>query len=251
MSVNIGIAIALAIVGVLCVAYGLHYALSETKVRFHYVWFALAAVLVAPAILMAVGVWDDIPVALHWVVVGALLLLVVYEVVVGLIIGSHFNDKAVPDLDYIVVPGAQILDGKPGRTFRERLDVATAYLTDNPRTRCVVCGGQGPYESVPEANSGRDYLVEHGIEADRVLLEDRSHSTAQNLYFAAELIDPLHDSVGIITTDYHMARSLALARKAGIAHVSGITVKSFELFPLSSIVRESIAWAKDILLGNA
>jgi hypothetical protein len=156
MSVNIGIAIALAIVGVLCVAYGLHYALSETKVRFHYVWFALAAVLVAPAILMAVGVWDDIPLALHWVVVGALL-----------------------------------------------------------------------------------------------LLEDRSHSTAQNLYFAAELIDPLHDSVGIITTDYHMARSLALARKAGIAHVSGITVKSFELFPLSSIVRESIAWAKDILLGNA
>ena len=251
MSVNFGIAIALAIVGVLCVAYGLHYALSETKVRFHYVWFALAAVLVAPAILMVAGVWDGIPVAVHWAVGGALSLLVVYWVVVGLIVGRHFNDKAVPGLDYIAVLGAQILDGKPGRTLSERLDVSAAYLADNPRTRCIVCGGQGPYESLPEADAGRDYLVERGIEADRILLEARSHSTAENIRFAAELIDPTHDSVGIITTDYHMARSLALARKAGMAHVSGIAVKSFELVPLSSIVRETFAWAKDIMVGNA
>lgn len=248
---NAGIAIALAVAGAACAAYGLKFVFSETKMRFHFFWFALAVVLAAPAALLAAGLWDGIPVALRWVPALTLLLFAVYEIVVCAAIARHYRDKAAPGLDYVIVLGAQVLDGKPGRTFSRRLDAACAYLAESPHARCIVCGAQGPNESAPEAHAGRDYLVERGIASDRILLEDRSYNTAQNLRHATELLDARHDAVGIVTNNYHAARSLALARKAGFMYASGIAVRSHERFPLNNIVRESFAWAKDALSGNA
>ena len=248
---NMGVVIVLALAGAACAAYGLKFVLSETKMRFHYFWFFLAIVLMAPAALMAVGLWDGIPPAVRMVPAVVLLLFVAYEVVVGVAIARHYHDKAAPALDYVVVLGAQVLDGKPGRTFSRRLNAACSYLAENPHARCIVCGGQGPNESASEALVGRNYLVAHGIESERILIEDNSYSTAQNMHGAAKLVDAQHDEVGIATNDYHVARSLALARKAGFVHASGIAVKSYERFPLNNIVRESFAWAKDILTGNA
>ena len=248
---NAGAAAILAGIGVACAVYGLGFVLSETKMRFHLVWFALAAVLVAPAALIAAGLWDSVPAALRWAPAAALAAFAVYELLAGAAIGRHFDDKARPGLDYVVVLGAQVLDGKPGRTFAVRLDAALAYLSENRRCRCVVCGGQGPNESVPEANAGCDYLVERGIDRVRILLEANSHNTAQNLRAAAELVDLENDAIGIVTHNSHMARSLAIARKAGMKRVSGITVKSDERFPLNDVVRETFAWAKDFLCGNA
>ncbi len=248
---NAGVAVALAVTGAACAAYGLKFVLSETKMRFHYLWFFLAVVLVAPSALIAAGLWESIPLALRRVPAVALVLFAAYEAAVGAVIARHYRDKAAPGLDYVVVLGAQVLEGKPGRTFGRRLDAACAYMAENPHARCIVCGAQGPSESVPEAYAGRDYLVAHGVENERILLEDRSYSTAQNLRHAAELVDAQHDKIGIVTNDYHVARSLALARKAGLSHASGIAVRSYERFPLNSIVRESFAWAKDVLAGNA
>ena len=245
-----GIAIALALAGVACAAYELKFQLSETKMRFHYFWFFLAVVLVTPAVLMATGLWDGIPPAVRAVPAVALLLFVAYEAVVGTAIARHYHDKAAPDLDYVVVLGAQVLDGKPGRTFSRRLDAAYGYLAKNPHSRCIVCGAQGQNESRSEALAGRDYLAARGLDCERILLEDHSFNTVQNLRNAAELVDIQHDKVGIATNDYHVARSLAIARKAGFAHASGIAVKSYARFPLNNIVRESFAWAKDILAGS-
>lgn len=251
MPMSAGVAAILAVIGVACAAYGLRFVFSETKMRFHLVWFALAAALVAPAVLVAAGVWDIMPVVLHWIPAAVLAAFAAYELLVGAAVGRHFNDTAAPGLDYVVVLGAQVLGGKPGRTFAVRLDAALAYLSENPRCRCVVCGGQGPNESIPEAHAGCNYLVERGIDRERILLEASSHNTAQNLRAAAELVDPENDAIGIVTHNYHMARSLAIARKAGMKHVSGIAVECDERFPLNDIVRETFAWAKDFLCGNA
>ena len=244
-------AIVLAVVGVASAAYGFAFVFSETKDRFFYFWFVLSAVLIAPAVLMAVGAWNGIPLALRCAVGLVLLLFVVYEVVVFIAIGRHFSEYAADGLDYVIALGAQVLDSKPGRTFSRRLNAAREYLCRNHRSRCIVCGAQGSNEEVPEAHAGRDYLVERGIDSNRILLEDRSYSTVQNLQNAAKLIDPIHDAIAIVTSNFHMARSLAIARKAGFKHVSGIAVEANKRDLLNSIVRESFAWAKDILSGNA
>lgn len=248
---SIGVAIALAVAGVACAAYGLKFVLSETKMRFHFFWFALAVVLIAPSVLMAAGLWDRVPDVLRWAPGLALLLFAVFETIFCIAIARHYRDEADEGLDYVAVLGAQVLDGRPGRTFARRLNAAYDYLCANPRTSCIICGAQGVNESIPEAQAGRDCLMERGIDGERILLEDQSHSTAQNLRNAAKLVDSERDTVGIVTSDYHVARSLALARKAGFAHASGVAVRSYERFPLNNIVRESFAWAKEIAAGNA
>ena len=246
---GVGLVTVLALAAVASAAYGLKFVFRETKARFHYFWFVLAIVLVAPALLVAAGVWGSVPAVLRWTVGLLLLFFVIFELAFSMIIARHFNDRAKPGLDYVVVLGTRVLDGGPGRVFARRLDAARAYLDENPQTRAVVCGGQGLDETHSEARVGRDYLIGRGIAADRIVLEPRSRSTAENLRFAAELIDPARDTVGIVTSDFHMARSLFLARKLGVEHACGIAVKSPERLPMNSIVRESFAWIKDVFAG--
>jgi len=249
--VSFGVAIALAVAGVACAAYGLKFVLSETKMRFHFFWFALAALLVAPAILMASGLWEAVPFALRAAVAVTLVAFVAYEIAFCAFVMRHYRDEAPAGLDYVAVLGAQVFEWGPGRTLANRLDVACAYLLDNPQSRCITCGAQGSNEPMTEAQAGADYLAACGIARDRILLEDRSRSTAENARNAAAMTDAAHDSVGIVTSNFHVSRSLGIARKAGIAHAFGMSAAAVSRFPLNSIVRESFAWAKDILSGNA
>ena len=174
-----------------------------------------------------------------------------YECAFCALVWRHALDTAPQDLDWLVVLGARVLDGVPGRTFAHRLNFARAYLAANPRTRCVVCGGQGSDETVSEARAGADYLLMRGIDSCRILLEDKSYSTAQNISNAMAFVNADTETVGVVTSSYHVARSLAIARKAGMRRVCGVSVGSTERFPLHDMVRESFAWAKDVLAGNA
>lgn len=245
-----GGAIALVILGVVCAAYGLWFVIAETKMLFHLFWFVLAAILIAPAVLMVLGVWDAIPVALHAFMAIALVILVVYECVFAVLVMRHFHDRAPAGLDYVVVLGAQVFEWGPGRTLANRLDVAHAYLIENPQARCIVCGGQGANEPMSEARAGADYLEACGIACSRIWLEDRSRTTAENLRNAVGMIDVEHDAVGVATSDFHMSRALAMARKAGIAHSYGMAAQAVSRFPLNNIVRESFAWPKAIIVGD-
>lgn len=123
-------AIVLAVVGVASAAYGFAFVFSETKNRFFYFWFVLAAALIAPAVLMAVGAWNGIPLALRCAVGLVLLLFVVYEVVVFIAIGRHFNEYAADGLDYVVALGAQVLGGN-NSIVRESFAWAKDILSGN------------------------------------------------------------------------------------------------------------------------
>lgn len=79
-----------------------------------------------------------------------------------------------PDLDYVVVLGAQVRKSGPSLVLRYRLDKAIEYLDENPNTICIVSGGKGPNEPFPEAQGMADYLKEHGIAEQRILEEPDS-----------------------------------------------------------------------------
>ena len=89
---------------------------------------------------------------------------------------------AGPDnLDYLIVLGAQVYKNGPSPVLKFRLDKAYEYLSANPETRCIVTGGQGSNEPFTEASCMADYLVKRGIDSGRIILEDKSTTTAQNL----------------------------------------------------------------------
>ena len=103
----------------------------------------------------------------------------------------------------------------PSLALRYRLDAALEYAEAYPHVMLVVSGGQGPDEDIEEAIVMRDYLVENGIAEDRIIVENRSTSTYENLLFSQEILPEDVTSVTIVTSDFHLQRSKFIAEGIG------------------------------------
>lgn len=242
--------IALLICGIASIAYGVLVLSIRSGTWFFAFWLVLGALLLIAAFAMRFGWLKDLPFAVR-VSAGivACLLLAGLAVTQAYII-VEFDDRGEDDLDCIVVLGAQVLDDGPSVVLKHRLDTACDYLERNPETRCIVSGGQGPNEQVPEADVMARYLIKRGIDPDRITIEDRSSNTKENMEFSAALLDPGADRIGIVTNNFHLFRSLALARKAGYANACGIAAPSNIGMMPNNLARESLGIAKDFLAGN-
>ena len=61
-------------------------------------------------------------------------------------------------------------------------------MEENPETKAVLSGGKGDGESITEAQAMCNYLVEHGIDRERLILEEKSTNTTENLKFSLGII---------------------------------------------------------------
>lgn len=151
--------------------------------------------------------------------------------------------------DYIVVLGCGIRpDGTPSPLLAGRVDRAFAY--DGERTAAgdapavfVPSGGQGPDEVMSEAESMCNYLVDKGVQRERIALEDRSTTTRENMVFSREVIeehagcDANELAVMFSTTNYHVLRGYVCAHQAGMA-VEGMGSKTKAYFWPNAFLRE-------------
>lgn len=115
------------------------------------------------------------------------------------------KSDAQPDADYLVILGAAVYGTEPSPALRDRLDWAILYLEESPDTIAVVSGGQGPDEGISEAQAMKNYLVAHGISEERILMEDQSTSTKENLLYSFSIIEkhyPLQQKNGSQDTDH-------------------------------------------------
>lgn len=180
------------------------------------------------------------------------LLILVYFIVCNIFIFIYAQQKPSQHAQTMVILGSQVL-GTPAvasPTLADRLDVAVQYLNENPETKVVVCGGQGENESATEASVMAKYLIDKGIDANRVYQEDKSRRTAEQFIFANRVL-PLGKSV-VVTNDFHILRSIMLAKRSGIHDVSGLSA------PLAlnngdkyvALIREPLALANSLLFDH-
>ncbi|MDD5017455.1 MAG: YdcF family protein [Eubacteriales bacterium] len=143
-----------------------------------------------------------------------------FVVIEALIIAGAGADIQQKEADYVIVLGCGIFpDGSLTRTLKNRLDTAYEYLTEYEEALCVVSGGQGPTEPVPEAEAMRDYLVALGIDEDRITIEPKSTSTKENLSFSANIMRqeyPDLKTAAVVTSDFHIFRAVMIAKNCGI-----------------------------------
>lgn len=118
---------------------------------------------------------------------GILLVFVVSFVIIEGCIISQMHAKADENLDYIIVLGAQVRADGPSKVLKHRLNTAIDYLEKNPETICIVSGGQGYNEPCTEAQAMADYMKAAGIEKDRLILEDESKTTEQNIKYSKNI----------------------------------------------------------------
>ena len=243
--------VALCLLGIACIGYGVSVMMIKSGTLFFAVWYALGAVFLAAALATHVGWLTLLPLVARRFGVAVLVLLVAaFGVTQGFILFG-FGAKGEDGLDCIIVLGAQVRpDESPSAVLQHRLDAAVAYLQANPRTRCIVSGGQGSNEPCTEADCMADYLVKQGIEPNRVVRERSSRDTMQNIRNSMAFLNPATERVGIVTNDFHVFRSTRIAAKAGIRHVCGIAAYSTPWYLPNNMLRESMGLAKDALAGN-
>lgn len=179
-----------------------------------------------------------------WTLVSAIVLL--FGILLGMIIygqGVGPREKA----DYLIVLGAGLRGETPSLVLQNRIEAAGEYLRDNPETKAVVSGGQGPDELISEAEAMRRALVRIGIEEKRILMEDRSTSTNENLTFSKAYI-PDGASVVIVTSKFHVYRACHLARRCGYTSVSGLGAENVRWLNPTNYLRECMAVFKDVVL---
>lgn len=164
-----------------------------------------------------------------------------------------FSNMNLPDpsaCPYVIVLGAQVKGTQPSRALRKRLDKALAYAEEHPETVLVLSGGQGPNEDISEAECMHAYLKATGLDEGRMVLEDRSTSTKENLVFSDEKTGCGSGRCGILSNDFHVCRALLLAKKCGYADACGIDAPSDPVMQLHYIVRETAALTAEKLKGE-
>ncbi len=139
----------------------------------------------------------------------------------GVIIVYANSEPPEEDVNYCIVLGAGIFpDGRRSLSLKNRLDKAYEYLSENVEVVCIVSGGKGTTEPVAEAYAMRDYLVDMGIDETRILTEADSYSTHDNMTNSEEVMEEyapgLEKTAVIITNDFHIFRSVAVAKNRGI-----------------------------------
>lgn len=162
-------------------------------------------------------------------------------VIIEIFIISAMFQVPGQNLDYIIVLGAQIRGMHITNSLERRLEKAIEYLKENPATTVIVSGGQGKGEDVSEADAMAMYLEEHGIEKTRILREDKSTSTEENLKFSQTFISDITRPMGVVTNSFHVYRAMRTAKNVGFSNVQGIVASSNPVLFLNYMVREFFA----------
>ena len=150
----------------------------------------------------------------------------------------------IKDSDVIIVLGAQVKqDGTPSVALERRLTAALESYNDSPQT-IIVCGAQGANEPRAEGDVMRDWLLGRGVLPENVIAETASFNTRENLVHARAIMEERGLSQAlVVTSDYHVARALALCRQVGIAATGKGSPSKPEYF-LKNHFREGLSWVK-------
>jgi uncharacterized SAM-binding protein YcdF (DUF218 family) len=108
----------------------------------------------------------------------------------------------------VVVLGARVNpDGQPSDTLRARLAHGVELVRQAPGAVLLISGGLGDFPP-SEAEAGRRFALAAGLAPERIVLEDRSHSTRENAACSAPRLSARgYGSVVLVSDPYHLPRA--------------------------------------------
>lgn len=176
----------------------------------------------------------------------------IYAVVVSgfMIYASSVKTK---ENDTAVILGAQVKPWGASTLLRQRINAAQGYLESNPSAKAIATGGQGADEPMSEGQCIYENLIDAGIAADRIYIEDQAKNTEENIRFSLNIInnENLSKDVAVVTDSYHQLRARIIAYKTDKdVRVSAVNTRN-NLIGLSAyptyFVREWIAIPVEII----
>jgi len=179
---------------------------------------------------------------------AVIVFLLSFVIIECLIINSSRN-RNTESARYVVLLGAGLNGSEPSRTLSQRINAAIKYLNENRNVMVIVSGGKGPHETFTEAEIMSRILLSNNIEMSRVIIEDRSKNTYENLTYSGKLID-IDKKVIIITSGFHMFRARSIAKKIGYKNIGCVTSKTPILLLPNYYTREYFAVLKEFIINR-
>ena len=185
-----------------------------------------------------------------FVFLGVLLIMIGINVYVRLSANAYIADtvsELPSSVDAIIVPGAGLdEDGNPGVVLQDRLDAAIRLYQEGISKRILMSGDhRDDYHN--EVKAMKDYAVNNGIPEDAIFMDHAGFSTYDTMYRAKAIY--LINSCVIVTQNYHLQRSVYIARGLGMdawGYPSKIRINELKYFPLEA--REFLARIKEFFV---
>jgi uncharacterized SAM-binding protein YcdF (DUF218 family) len=150
----------------------------------------------------------------------SIVLVVLLTLVVGFIalrIYTYRTTVANVQADAAIVLGAAMWGKELSPVFRERINHALDLYRNGKVRKIIFTGGQGNKDEPTESSAARRYAVERGIPEESILVEESSHTTYENLFYAKQVADAQHLKAVLIVSDpLHMKRAVVMARDMGL-----------------------------------
>lgn len=235
------------VAGIACFIYYIVIGLfSRFGLSISWIWPAAGVALVAAGLLTRAS----LPHWLRWAWRGALIAgLAVVIALEGLVL-SGMHAAAPAGMDYLIVLGANVYQDGPSPALTRRLNAVMDVLDDHPDAVIIATGGQGANEPISEAQCIRDELVKRGVDAGRIRMEDQSTDTWENVVNCKAMIEDDNAAVAIVTNNYHIWRSLRMARRAGLTNVHGIAATYTGPTLFHFMIREAVSIVVHGLKGH-
>jgi uncharacterized SAM-binding protein YcdF (DUF218 family) len=136
---------------------------------------------------------------------------------IALHIYSYGTTAAEMSADAAIVLGAAVWGDEVSPVFKERINHALDLRRSGRVRRIIFTGGQGNGTEPTEAAAARQYAIEHGISAADILVEEKSHTTYENLLFARDVaVARGVKRVLIVSDPLHLKRAVSMAVDLGL-----------------------------------
>lgn len=130
---------------------------------------------------------------------------------------SFRNTRSDGPADAAVVLGAAVWTSEVSPVFRERINHAVDLYLKGRVRKLIFTGGQGNPGEPTESSAARQYAVENGVPVSDILIEEKSHTTYENIVYAKQLADTHRiKNVLIVSDPLHMKRAMTMAEDVGL-----------------------------------
>ena len=150
-----------------------------------------------------------------------------------------FTIEDAPRRDVLVLGAGVTPSGEPSRVLRDRLGVALA-LHERGAARTIYVSGDASARSHDETGTMRRWLVERGVPADVVREDPLGLRTYDSMVRARDVYGVR--AVTIVTSDFHLARSVRLARAVGLDAVGCGAATHYRSF-----ATQTLFWAREVV----
>ena len=144
------------------------------------------------------------------------LALVVIVLVTAVRIYRYGSTSVDTNADAAIVLGAAVWTNSVSPVFRERINHAIELHRLGKVSKLIFTGGHGSANEPTEAATARAYALANGVPSQDILVEQKSHTTYENISYAKQLADANKIKKVLVVSDpLHMRRAMTMAVDVG------------------------------------